>query len=188
MKNFNQALLDLILDKEMPRLNMIMEEVSKDIQKDLIKKTKDVIDKYYQDFDPEFYIRVDDYRATPSKRRNKNGNRLIRKKDRNVSLRTAITRGLDNGAVGICRPLENMWGYQAGIQFDELYFNQHMKHSYKGDNFTEWDIVEDFLWGVHGNVDVATTDPSAGLELYEFINTYKPKFDQHYNNALNKIK
>jgi hypothetical protein len=62
-----------------------------------------------------------------------------------------------------------------------------MKHSYKGANFTEWDIVEDFLWGVHGNESVATTDPSAGYELYEFIETYRPRFDQHYKDACQKF-
>ena len=193
MKDFTNELVNLIIQNETPRLNNIMQDVSKNIQKDTIQKTKDVVDKFYQDYTSEqgrVYIRVDEYRTTPSKRRNKNGNRLVRKRDRNVSLRSAILNGMmsnDEGAVGVCRPLDGILGWQAGVLFDESYFQRHMKHSDKGKNFTEWDIVEDFLWGVHGNESIYTTDPSAGYELYEFIETYKSKFDKHYNNACKKF-
>ena len=193
MKDFTNELVNLIIQNETPRLNNIMQDVSKNIQKDTIQKTKDVVDKFYQDYTSEqgrVYIRVDEYRTTPSKRRNKNGNRLVRKRDRNVSLRSAILNGVmseNEGAVGICRPLDGILGWEAGVLFDEGYFQSHMKHSDKGKNFTEWDIVEDFLWGVHGNESIYTTDPSAGYELYEFIETYKSKFDKHYNNACKKF-
>lgn len=193
MQGFHNTITNLIIQNETPRLNGIMQEVSKRIQNDFIEKTKEVVDKFYQDYtqaDGRVYIRVDEYRATPSKRRDSKGNRLVRKRDRNVSLRSAITNGLmrdDEGAVGVCRPLDGMLGWMSGVLFDESYFQSHMKHSYKGDGFTEWDIVEDFLWGVHGNESVYITDPSAGYELYEFINNYKPKFDKHYNDVCKKF-
>lgn len=193
MKDFTNELVNLIIQNETPRLNNIMQEVSKNIQNDVIAKTYEVLDKFYQDYTREegrVYIRVDEYRATPSKRRDKKGNRLVRKRDRNVSLRSAILNGMmsnDEGAVGVCRPLDGILGWQAGVLFDESYFQRHMKHSHKGKNFTEWDIVEDFLWGVHGNESIYTTDPSAGYELNEFIETYKPRFDKHYDNACKKF-
>ena len=189
MKDFTNGLVNLIIQNETPRLNDIMQEVSKKIQQDAIYKTKSVIDQFYQDYSPKVYIRVDDYRATPSKRRDKKGNRLVRKRDRNVSLRSAVTKdwNSDEPAIGVCRPLDGILGWEAGVLFDESYFQSHMKHSYKGSNFTEWDIVEDFLWGVHGNENVATTEPSAGYELYEFIENYRPRFDQHYKDACQKF-
>lgn len=189
MKDFTNELVNLIVQNETPRLNDIMQEVSKKIQNDAINKVIDVVDRFYSDYSPKVYIRVDDYRSSPSKRRDKKGNRLVRKRDRNVSLRSAVTKqlGPDEYAVGVCRPLDGILGWEAGVLFDESYFQSHMKHSYKGSNFTEWDIVEDFLWGVHGNESVATTDPSAGYELYEFIETYKSRFDQHYKDACQKF-
>jgi hypothetical protein len=189
MKDFTNELVNLIIQNETPRLNDIMQEVSKKIQRDVINKTKSVIDQFYQDYSPEVYIRVDDYRSTPSKRRDKRGNRLVRKRDRNVSLRSTVTKNWDSDqpAIGVCRPLDGILGWESGVLFDEGYFQRHMKHSHKGSNFTEWDIVEDFLWGVHGNESVATTEPSAGYELYEFIETYKTKFDRHYNDACKKV-
>ena len=189
MKDFTNELVNLIIQNETLRLNDIMQEVSKKIQKDVIQTTYDVIDMFYQDYSPEVYIRVDDYRATPSKRRDQRGNRLVRKRDRNVSLKSAVLKNWDSEqpAIGVCRPLDGILGWEAGVLFDEDYFQRHMKHSYKGKNFTEWDIVEDFLWGVHGNESVATTEPSAGYVLYEFIETYKPRFDKHYQDACQKF-
>lgn len=191
MKSFSDELTDLIIQNETPRLNDIMREVSKKIQKDVIQKTKEVVDKYYQDYTQEkgrVYIRVDEYRMTPSKRRDKNGNRLVRKRDRNVSLRSTITKNWDSNqpAIGVCRPLDNILGWQSGVLFDEGYFQTHMKHSHKGKNFTEWDIVEDFLWGVHGNESVYTTEPSAGYELYRFIENYDIK--KLFNDTVIKYK
>lgn len=192
MKNFHNILADFIVQSETPRLNDVMQEVSKNIQRDVVNKTKEVVDKFYQDYTQEngrVYIRVDEYRATPSKKRDSRGNRIIRKRDRNFSLRSAVTKNWnsDQPAIGVCRPLEGILGWEAGVLFDEGYFQSHMKHSYKGKNFTEWDIVEDFLWGVHGNESVYITDPPAGYELHEFIQNYKPRFDKHYNDAMKKI-
>jgi hypothetical protein len=193
MKDFANELVDLIIQNETPRLNNIMQEVSKKIQNDVIQKTYEVVDKFYQDYtraDGRVYIRVDEYRATPSKRRDKRGNRLVRKRDRNVSLRSAITNGMmrdDEGAVGVCRPLDGVFGWEAGVLFDEGYFQRHMKHSYKGSGFTEWDIVQNFLSGIHGDESIAITEPSAGYVLNEFIENYESKFDKHYQNACKKF-
>ena len=192
MRDFMNELANLIVQNETPKLNDIMQEVSKKIQRDVIQKTVDVVDKFYHDYtiaDGRVYVRVDEYRMTPSKRRDKKGNRLVRKRDRNVSLRSAITKNWDSDqpAIGVCRPLNGILGWESGVLFDEGYFQGHMKHSDKGKNFTEWDIVEDFLWGVHGNEGVYTTDPSAGYELYQFIDTYQSRFDKHYKDACQKF-
>ena len=192
MKNFSDIMADLIIQNETPKINNIMYEVSKKIQNDVIQKTKEVVDKFYQDYTKEngrIYIRVDEYRSAHSKRNNKKWGRLVRKRDRNVSLKSAINRGFtrdDEGAVGVCRPLNNVFGWEAGVLFDQDYFQHNMRHSFKGKNFTEWDIVEDFLWGVHGNESIYITEPTAGWELYRFIDEYKPSFDKHYKEACRK--
>lgn len=190
MSGFADEIVQTIISTEIPKIQNIIQEVAKNIQKDVVNKTYSVIDKFYQDYSPEVYIRIDDYKAKPSKRRDKKGNRLVRKRDRNISLKSAVTKGMDSDqpAIGICEPLAEGLGWQAGVIFDEGYFQRNMRHSYKGKNFTEWDIVEDFLWGVHGNESVATTDPSAGWELYEFINTYQSTFDKHYKDACKKFR
>ena len=62
-----------------------------------------------------------------------------------------------------------------------------MRHEHKG--FTEWDIVENFLFGQHGNgEEIHFTENYADIELRNYLNSYKPKFDKHYHNALKKFK
>lgn len=194
MKNFTDALVDSIIENEKPRLNRIMNEVAKKIQSDVVAVTYNLIDAFYEDYqrsDGRVYIRTDENKHPQGKDgrfKNKNSTQWKRGHDR--SLMSAIKAFNTSGepAIGVCRPLDGAFGYQAGVLFDEGYFNSTMKHSVKGKNFTEWDIAEDFLWGVHGNESVYTTTPSAGWALYEYIDSYKPRFDKHYSDACKKFK
>lgn len=202
MKNFTDDLVKLIIENETPRLNNIMQEVSKKIQDDFVAVTYGLIDAFYSDYthgDGRIYIRTDEYKARHRidtrgrKHKRKNGaldkmSNAEKKRASDKSLMSAIKSMNGNEpAIGVCRELEGIFGWQAGVVFDEGYFNDTMKHSVKGSSFTEWDIAEDFLWGVHGNEAVYTTDPSAGWALYEYVDSYKPKFDKHYKNACKKF-
>lgn len=193
MKDFANTLIDVITSNEAERLDNIMYEVAKNIQNDMVSTTSNVIDAFYQDYtkaDGRKYIRTDEYKHPHLKsgkfrRKTKKAWRSAKRKD--VSLMSAVKKEQNNEpAIGVCRPLDGMFGYQAGVQFDEGYFNSAMRHSVKG--FEEWDIVEYFLWGVHGNESVYTTTPSAGWVLYEYLQSYKPTFDKHYKNACKKFK
>ena len=199
MKDFARTLADLIIERETPRLNNIMQEVAQKIQGDMVAVTYSVIDAFYEDYthaDGRIYIRTDEYKKKHNNQRDKSGKfrqknsktEFIRGRDKSLMTAVKAMEASGQPAIGVCRPLDNRFGYQAGVIFDESYFEKKMKHSIKGDNFTEWDIVEDFLWGVHGNENVATTTPSAGWVLYEYVNSYKPKFDKHYNDACKKFK
>lgn len=195
MKDFANALADYILARESSKLDNIMGEIAKNIQNDVVEVTYSVIDAFYQDYMPEdgrVYIRTDELsnRARNSKgqfkKKSKKTSKRNTKRYGDVSLQSAL-KALDEGnqpAIGVCKRMEGVLGYQAGVLFDESKLK--MKHSVKG--FTEWDIVEDFLWGVHGNEGIFTTEPSAGWVLYEYINSYKPRFDQHYKAACKKFK
>lgn len=194
MRAFTDDLVTLIGQKEAERLDNIMYEVAQKIQGDVVAVTYNVIDAFYQDYtreDGRKYIRTDEYKhphGKGGKFRYKKRKEWGSSRNKDVSLRSAIKR-MENGepAIGVCRPLDGIYGYQAGVIFDEERVASKMKHSVKGENFTEWDIVEDFLWGVHGNEAVYTTTPSAGWALYEYINSYKPRFDKHYRNAIKKF-
>lgn len=196
MKNFVNSLTDFIIKNERPKLENIMNEVSINIQKDFVNVTYAVIDKFYQDYMPpeRSYIRVDEYREKHrldknGRKHNKNGSlakmsETEKRRKKDVSLMSAI-KSLDesgNAAIGVCDKLGDLY-YHAGVLFSEKNLASKMRHAIKGKNFTEWDIVEDFLWGVHGNDNVYTTTPSAGWVLYEYLNSYKTRFDMHYKNA-----
>lgn len=194
MEGFTDDLKTLIGQKEADRLDNIMYEVAQKIQGDLVGVTYNVIDAFYEDYtraDGRRYIRTDEYKhphGKGGKFRYKKRKEWGSSRNDDVSLKAAIKQMRNNEpAIGVCRPLDGMYGYQAGVIFDEEKLSAQMRHSVKGDNFTEWDIVEDFLWGVHGNEAVYTTTPSAGWVLYEYINSYKTRFDKHYKNAIKKF-
>ena len=197
MKHYTDHWVDLIIKEESPRLNAIMKDVAEHIQADVIEATYGVIDAFYEDYsrsEGRKYIRTDEYHASNKHARDKKGKfrnktKAEWRRSKDVSLRTAMQR-MENGepAIGVCRPLDGVLGYQAGVVFDEERLASQMKHSVKGKNFTEWDIVQNFLWGVHGNEDVYTTIPSASVVLDDYINNYKSQFDKHYRNACKKHK
>lgn len=199
MKDFEKSLTNLIVNNERGRLSSVLGEVASKIQQDMVATTYGLIDAFYQDYQipPRIYIRTDEYKAKHNNQKDKKGRWRPKKSDmefrrgRDVSLMTAVKSMNADGqpAIGVCKPFDGEdWsnGGYAGVIFDESYFESKMKHSVKGVNFTEWDIVEDFLWGVHGNENVHTTTPSAGYALHQYVNSYKPRFDTHYKNALKK--
>lgn len=194
MRDFIDELETLIGKRETKRLDNIMYEVAQKIQGDVVAVTYNVIDAFYEDYTRENgrkYIRTDEYKhphGKGGKFRYKKKSEWGSLRNDDVSLRSAVKK-MENGepAIGVCRPLDSMYGYQAGVIFNEEELSKTMRHSVKGDGFTEWDIVEDFLWGVHGNESVYTTTPSAGWALYDYINSYKPRFDKHYKNAIKKF-
>lgn len=194
MRAFTDDLATLIGQIEAKRLDDIMYDVAQKIQGDVVAVTYNVIDAFYEDYtysDGRKYIRTDEYKhphGKGGKFRYKKKNEWGSSRNNDVSLRSAIKR-MENGepAIGVCRPVDGAYGYQAGVVFDEERVASKMRHSVKGNDFTEWDIVEDFLWGVHGNESVYTTTPSAGWVLYDYINSYKSKFDKHYKNAIKKF-
>lgn len=197
MKNFVNDLADLIIENERERLDNIMYDVAKNIQSDVVAVTYRLIDAYYEDYTREMgrvYIRTDEYKHPHGKKgrfRYKKKSEWASKRASDVSLRSAI-KAMEGGepVVGICRPIDGTFGYQAGVLFDEerLLEKAKMHHSVMGPNFEEWYIVENFLSGVHGNDDVHITTPSADMILDKYIYSYHTSFDKHYNNALNKYK
>lgn len=197
MKDFADALADLIIGIEMPKLDSIMKEVAEKIQGDVVGVTYHLIDAYYADYMPPeraYYIRTEEYKARHNNQRNKKGQFRQKKskaeydRGRDRSLATAIKALSASGqpAIGVCRPIDGAIGYQAGVLFDPGYFKNNMQHTYKG--FTEWDIAENFLFGQHGNGEaIYFTEPHADKVLRDYINSYKPRFDRHYNNACKKF-
>lgn len=204
MRNFADVLADVIVETEKTRLNDIMKYVANKIQDDVVAVTYNVIDAFYTDYTqpPRVYIRTDEYKKKHNL--DKNGRKHDKKGHLSKMSKTEIARGKDKSlmsaikdlnasgqpAIGVLKPIDGTIGYQAGVLFDEDYFNNEsgMRHSIKGKNFTEWDIVEDFLWGVHGNESVYTTTPSAGYALYQYIDNYQSRFDKHYKDACRKFK
>lgn len=194
MKNFIDELATLITQQEAERLDNIMYEVAKNIQKDVIEVTYSLIDMYYEDYTHEkgrVYIRTDEYKHPHGRYgrfRRKTRAEATSSKANDVSLMTALKdKKGDDPAIGVCRPLDGVFGYQAGVIFDEEELMKKMKHSRMGANFTEWNIVENFLSGVHGNDDVYITTPSADMVLDNYIYSYASRFDKHYNDALRKF-
>ncbi len=195
MKSFTDALTNIIMENEIPRLDKIMQEVAQKIQMDMVNVTYGLIDAYYQDYKPDYYIRTDNYKAKYGHPKDKKSGQF-RKKNKeewkrasDISLASAIKALGESGqpAIGVCRPIDGMWGYQAGVIFDPNYFNKAMYHEQKG--FTEWDIVENFLFGQHGNGKaIHFTEPHADIVLKGYIDSYKTQFDKHYNDACKKFK
>ena len=199
MKDFANALADTILKNEAPKLDKIMRYVAERAQEDIVQVTYTAIDAYYQNYSPVYYIRTD---ILSQRKRGDNGKfvkklKKERKRDTkrygDISLQTAVKALGESGqpAIGICKPLDDGIGYQAGVVFDPDYFQKNMKHSIKG--FTEWDIAENFLFGQHGNGSATSavtefTQPYADIVLRDYINSYKSRFDKHYRDACKKFK
>ena len=198
MKSFVDALADLIISNETPRLEKIMQEVAQKIQGDMVGLTYSIIDAYYQDYMPPdraYYIRTDEYKAQHNHPKDKKSGQFKRKnksewsRSKDKSLISAVKALGDSGqpAIGVCRPLDGISGWQAGVIFDPDYFEKAMYHENKG--FTEWDIVENFIFGQHGNgAAIHFTEPHADIILRNYINSYKTKFDKYYNDACKKFK
>ena len=212
MKNFVDALAERIIEQERPTLEKILGEVAINIQQDVVNVTYALIDAYYHDYTREegrIYIRTDEL---PKHKQGRNGRFINKtgtanKRSGDVSLQTALKaksqskmdkklQALASGdqpAIGVCEIAGDLH-YRAGVVFDESKLTkksqrgQGMQHSVMGPNFTEWDIIMNFLWGVHGADDVYVTTPTAGMELDRYIYSYQSRFKKHYNAAYNKYK
>ena len=58
MKNFTDQFADIIIANEIPRIDKIMNEVTQKISIDFTNKMYELIDKYYDNYEPIRYVRV----------------------------------------------------------------------------------------------------------------------------------
>lgn len=191
MESFTNALADLIIENEIPRIDNIMREVTKNISIDFAKEAFRLLDEYYDNYTPIRYVRV---YGPKRKLRTKSGKTKRKSVGGQVSLHAAITRGGENDpAIGVSGGSFEE-GYFGGIVFDpEKFTGNGMRHIGKGTNFSEWNIVENFLFageGGYGDIrsHIEYSHPSADQEMWAFMNTYDKQLDMHYQNALNKFR
>lgn len=188
MKDFTDELVKLIIANEIPRIDKVMDEVTKRISTDFAGVMYGLIDKYYENYDPVKYVRVYGKRGKYMKNRKPRAGQ--------VSLHAAITREGENA---ISFSGGNYYeGYVGGVQFDESKFQGNgMRHLGKG--ITEWNIVENFLFagdGVNSDMEPLKGDirsigddygyPSADSEMMMYMSQYQPRLYKHYNDVLNK--
>lgn len=190
MKNFADQLVDAIMQTEIPRIDKVMNEVTKKISVDFANTMFDLIDKYYENYDPIRYVRVYGKRGKYAKNRKPRAGQ--------VSLHAAITRsGADGPAISFSGG-SFYDGYVGGIRIDESKFQGNgMRHIGKG--ISEWNIVENFLFagaGVNSDMERLTGDwrshieydkPSADLEMMMYMSTYGPMVDKYYKDALKNV-
>lgn len=191
MKDFTNELVDLIIENEVPRIDKIMNEVTKNIQTDFAREVYKLLDQYYDNYTPIRYVRV---YGKKRKLRTKSGKTTRKPRAGQVSLHAAITSGGEDApAIGVAGGSYDS-GYVGGIVLDADYFRGNgMRHIGKGKNFTEWNIVENFMFageGGYGDIRsyVEYNYPSADAELNLFMNSYGSKVDKYYNDALSKVR
>lgn len=189
MKNFTDALADLIIENEIPRIDNIMREVTENISIDFAKEMFKLVDAYYDNYTPIRYVRV---YGPKRKLRTKSGTTSQKSRGGQVSLHAAVTRGGEsNPTIGISGGSFEE-GYFGGIAFDPANFSENgMRHLGKGKDFSEWNIVENFLFeGEGGYGDIRSylgSGPSADKVMWEYMQNYDKQFDMHYKNAMNKF-
>ena len=191
MKDFTNELVDLIIENEVPRIDKIMNEVTKNIQTDFAREVYKLLDQYYDNYTPIRYVRV---YGKKRKLRTKSGKTTRKPRAGQVSLHAAITRGGEDApAIGVSGGSYDT-GYVGGIVLNADYFNgNHMRHIGKGKNFSEWNIVENFMFageGGYGDIRsyVDYSFPSANEEMSRFMDAYGSTLDKHYNDALKNIR
>ena len=190
MKKFTDALADLIIENEIPRIDNIMREVTKNISIDFAKEMFRLLDAYYDNYTPIRYVRVYGPKRTL---RTKSGKTKRKPIGGHVSLHVAITRGGENNpAIGISGGSFEE-GYFGGIAFDPGVFSGNgMRRIGKDSDFTEWNIVENFLFageGGYGDIrsHIEYSHPSADQEMWAFMSAYDTQLDMHYKSAFNKF-
>lgn len=190
MKKFTDALADLIIENETPRIDNIMREVTEKISIDFAKEMYRLLDEYYDNYTPIRYVRV---YGPKRKLRTKNGKTSRKPRGGQVSLHAAITRGGENSPAIAISGGNYKEGYFGGIAFDpEMFTGNGMRHIGKGKDFSEWNIVENFLFAGEGTSygdwrSVSTSGyggHSADEAMNIFMTFYGSTFDEHYNNAL----
>ena len=204
MKKFADVVADAILATEAPRLDRIMADVTRNITDDFAEATYSLMDDYYFDYTPIQYVR----KYGRKKFLRGVGQTSKGAKSRTKSLHAAITRQGETKE-GNLGPVIGTYGgsfyegYYAGLSFDEEYFNNkdNLVHGRKLSEIgiEEWDIVKNFLFAGEGigRGDVRSypeisgveySAPSADQMLNTMLQAYKPRFDEHYQNALRKNK
>lgn len=191
MKDFTDVLINAIIENEIPRIDKIMNEVTKKVSQDFARETFRLLDEYYDNYTPIRYVRVYGQKRTL---RTKSGTTSRKPRGGQVSLHAAITRGGENEpAIGVYGGSYHE-GYVGGVVFDPSYFQENgMRHIGKG--ISEWNIVENFLYAGDGvgvgdwrSVDASGYNhPSADEEMNMFMDFYGPTFDKHYQDALKKF-
>lgn len=191
MKNFTDDLVNLIIENEAPRIDKIMNEVTRNISMDFAKETFRLLDEYYDNYTPIHYVRV---YGKKRKLRTKSGKTNRKPRAGQVSLHAAITRGGEKEpAIGVYGGSYHD-GYIGGVVFDSSYFKGNgMRHIGKG--ISEWNIVENFLYAGDGigvgdwrSVSASGySEPSADEAMNIYMSSYDPIFDMHYKNALKKF-
>lgn len=191
MNNFADELVNLIIENEKPRIDKIMNEVTKNISIDFANETFRLLDEYYDNYTPIRYVRV---YGKKRKLRTKSGSTSRKPRPGQVSLHAAVTRiDSDGPAIGVYGGSYDE-GYIGGVVFDPSKFQKNgMRHIGKG--ISEWNIVENFLYAGDGvgvgdwrSVSVAEyNEPSADEAMNIYMDFYGPTFDMHYKNALKKF-
>ena len=198
MKRFTDALADLIIENEIPRIDNIMREVTENISIDFAKEMFQLVDAYYDNYTPIRYVRV---YGPKRKLRTKSGKTKRKPRGGQVSLHAAVTRGGEGApAIGVSGGSYEE-GYFGGIAFDPANFSENgMRHIGKGEKFSEWNVVENFLFAGTGvNLDserlindvrsqIDYNIPSADEVMWDFMQNYNTQFDMHYENAFNKFR
>ena len=191
MKKFTDALADLIIENEIPRIDNIMREVTTNISIDFAKEMFKLVDAYYDNYTPIRYVRVYGKKRTL---RTKSGKTKSKPKGGQVSLHAAVTRGGEGAPAIAVSGGSFEEGYFGGIAFDSANFSGNgMRHIGKGKDFSEWNIVENFLFegeGGYGDIRsyLGSSGPSADEVMWDFMQNYNTQFDMHYNNAFNKFR
>ena len=187
MEKFVDALASLIIQNEIPRIDNVMREVTEKISIDFANKIFSLVDEYYDNYTPINYVRV---YGPKRKLRTKSGKTSRKSKGGQVSLHAAITRGGENTpAIGVAGGSFEE-GYFGGVAFDpEKFKGNGMRHIGKGENFTEWDIVENFLFageGGYGDIrsHIEYNHLSADKEMWDFMKNYDEQLRGHYDQAL----
>jgi hypothetical protein len=187
MKKFTDALADLIIKNEIPRIDNIMREVTQNISIDFAKEMFALIDAYYDNYTPIRYVRV---YGPKRKLRTKSGKTKRKPRGGQVSLHAAVTRGGEGAPAIAVSGGSFEEGYFGGIAFDPINFSENgMRHIGKGEKFSEWNIVENFLFageGGYGDIrsHIEYSHPSADQAMWDFMQNYDTQFDMHYKNAL----
>ena len=199
MRDFTDILVKTIIENEKDRLDRVMNEVTKKISEDFAMKMFQLIDEYYDNYDPTRYVRI----------YGKRGKYLSNRKGPDgVSLHAAVTRGgVENADLSknIDSHYKNdAFSYVGGIEFDSDYFkdaDNHMRHKnrMKKDQdgnpthearISEWNIVENFIYAGEGigtgdwRSQISYSHPSADAAMKAFMASYDSTLDKHYKQAL----
>lgn len=188
MRNFTDELVDLIIENEKPRIDKIMNEVTEKISQDFELVVLRFLDLYYENYDPTSYVRVYGRRGKHMSGRTPEIGQ--------VSLHAAISRNKNKlkKSGGTLKTGVDQVSYIGGIEFDEANFKKNsMRHFHKGNDFSEWNIVENFIYAGDGvgkgdwRSEIDYNYPSFNEVMIEYMNNYGPMFDRHYKNALKKF-